>query len=247
MKKILISEFEHTLYKKNKLDLSNIKSINAFQNNQGVFGVYTDYNINRVNKILSKNKDKVNYDFIIGCHGAIIKTKTGQEISKIDPFVVDDIVKETEKYKNKIKYIYPDEEYKDSILQFHVKQFLKMSQVKDNNQVCMLTIKLNNIYEAKELYEKLQNKYANNIKIVKEDKTISITNNDATINKALKKLKEQYQTEKVYTVSRAITNYDINKNYTNFVLYNNNRINSELADYTVNSIDKVIEIIEQEK
>lgn len=89
MKKILISDFDKTIYIDRESFLKNISAINRFRADGNLFVLATGRSINDLNIVL--NGDKLPYDYLILNHGTLIMDKDGEIIN--ERYIEDDVVK----------------------------------------------------------------------------------------------------------------------------------------------------------
>lgn len=89
MKKILISDFDKTLYIDRESFLKNINAINRFRAMGNLFVLATGRSINDLNIVL--NGDDLPYDYLILNHGTLIMDKKGTIIN--ERYIETDIVK----------------------------------------------------------------------------------------------------------------------------------------------------------
>lgn len=89
MKKILISDFDLTLYTDRDSLLKNIKAIDKFRADGNLFVLATGRSINDLNKVL--NGDYLPYDYLILNHGTLIMDKEGNVLN--EKYIEEDIVK----------------------------------------------------------------------------------------------------------------------------------------------------------
>lgn len=104
--KILVSDFDNTLYSENYYE--NIRKINEFVDNGNIFIIATGRNFNHLRRDL--NGVYLKFDYLICNDGAIIFDKNFQIIKRTDinPKTVDQLIEELRKSPNIIETITDD-------------------------------------------------------------------------------------------------------------------------------------------
>ena len=113
-KKVLVVDYDRTLFINNSDMLNNINSINKFRENGNIFIIATGRTYNSLKKEIDKYN--IEYDYLILNHGSLVikKDKSTLFHYKIDKNILFDITNYLSKYKPKsVMYSYYTEDTND--------------------------------------------------------------------------------------------------------------------------------------
>ena len=150
MKKILISDFDGTLYLNKEDLLKNVSLINKFRSEGNLFVIATGRSFNDLKNVLAEVTDEIFYDYLILNHGTVILDNKGLVINQeyIEENLARDIWSVASKYKD---YIY------EAILYSATKKGIKLGE----ETVVKALFEIDEVYHEKsvKLYNEVMNQY----------------------------------------------------------------------------------------
>ena len=201
-KKVLVVDYDRTLFINNNDMLNNIKAINNFRSKGNIFVIATG----RTYASLKKEIDKYNiqYDYLILNHGALVikSDNTALFHYKIDKSILLDVNDYLTKLKAKnIFYSYYLEDTNDI----------------NNPNISKLTAKFSsNLDNFKEIIMNIIKKYNNTLNIYfTQNFEIEIISKDTNKSQALNLLmkKANFKKENIYTIGDSYTDIEMIKDY----------------------------------
>ncbi len=201
-KKVLVVDYDRTLFVNNNDMLNNIKAINNFRSKGNIFVIATG----RTYASLKKEIDKYNiqYDYLILNHGALVikSDNTALFHYKIDKSILLDVNDYLTKLKAKnIFYSYYLEDTNDI----------------NNPNISKLTAKFSsNLDNFKEIIMNIIKKYNNALNIYfTQNFEIEIISKDTNKSQALNLLmkKANFKKENIYTIGDSYTDIEMIKDY----------------------------------
>lgn len=201
-KKVLVVDYDRTLFVNNNDMLNNIKAINNFRSKGNIFVIATG----RTYSSLKKEIDKYNiqYDYLILNHGALVikSDNTALFHYKIDKSILLDVNDYLTKLKAKnIFYSYYLEDTNDI----------------NNPNISKLTAKFSsNLDSFKEIIMNIIKKYNNALNIYfTQNFEIEIISKDTNKSQALNLLmkKANFKKENIYTIGDSYTDIEMIKDY----------------------------------
>lgn len=225
--KVLVSDFDKTLFVKNKdIVKENIKAINRFISNGNSFiietgRIYTDI-------ILLLNEYNIKYNYLVCEDGAKIFNNLGYSI--IDHLIPKKVVKEVIEVLNKYNLEYKlDDGYNDTD---NINDCIKIkSELIDNIDYDKVLDELKDI----DVYAYLSIHYLN------------ITSSKINKEKALEYLikVENYNPNNIYVIGDEINDYEMLQKYHCGVIKNHNKVLDELKLKEYNNLKEYIDDIEK--
>lgn len=201
-KKVLVVDYDRTLFINNDDMLNNINSINKFRENGNIFIIATGRTYNSLKKEIDKYN--IEYDYLILNHGSLVikKDKSTLFHYKIDKNILFDITNYLSKYKPKsVMYSYYTEDTNDI----------------NNPDISKITIGFQKDIETfKKVMMDVVKKYNNKLNIYftqnYEIELISKeTNKSRTIDLLMKKA--NFKKENIYTIGDSYTDIDMINDY----------------------------------
>lgn len=201
-KKVLVVDYDRTLFINNNDMLNNIKAINNFRSKGNIFVIATGRTYSSLKKEI--NKYKIQYDYLILNHGALVikNDNTALFHYKIDKSILLDVNDYLTKLKAKnIFYSYYLEDTNDI----------------NNPDISKLTAKFSsNLDNFKEIIMNIIKKYNNALNIYfTQNFEIEIISKDTNKSKALNLLmkKANFKKENIYTIGDSYTDIEMIKDY----------------------------------
>lgn len=201
-KKVLVVDYDRTLFINNSDMLNNINSINKFRENGNIFIIATG----RTYSSLKKEIDKYNieYDYLILNHGSLVikKDKSTLFHYKIDKNILFDITNYLSKYKPKsVMYSYYTEDTNDI----------------NNPDISKITIGFQKDIETfKKVMMDVVKKYNNKLNIYfTQNYEIEIISKETNKSRAIDLLmkKANFKKENIYTIGDSYTDIDMINDY----------------------------------
>lgn len=201
-KKVLVVDYDRTLFINNNDMLNNIKAINNFRSKGNIFVIATGRTYSSLKKEIDKHK--IQYDYLILNHGALVikNDNTALFHYKIDKSILLDVNDYLTKLKAKnIFYSYYLEDTNDI----------------NNPDISKLTAKFSsNLDNFKEIIMNIIKKYNNALNIYfTQNFEIEIISKDTNKSKALNLLmkKANFKKENIYTIGDSYTDIEMIKDY----------------------------------
>lgn len=201
-KKVLVVDYDRTLFINNNDMLNNIKAINNFRSKGNIFVIATGRTYSSLKKEI--NKYKIQYDYLILNHGALVikHDNTALFHYKIDKSILLDVNDYLTKLKAKnIFYSYYLEDTNDI----------------NNPDISKLTAKFSsNLDNFKEIIMNIIKKYNNALNIYfTQNFEIEIISKDTNKSQALNLLmkKANFKKENIYTIGDSYTDIEMIKDY----------------------------------
>lgn len=201
-KKVLVVDYDRTLFINNNDMLNNIKAINNFRSKGNIFVIATGRTYSSLKKEIDKHK--IQYDYLILNHGALVikNDNTALFHYKIDKSILLDVNDYLTKLKAKnIFYSYYLEDTNDI----------------NNPDISKLTAKFSsNLDNFKEIMMNIIKKYNNALNIYfTQNFEIEIISKDTNKSQALNLLmkKANFKKENIYTIGDSYTDIEMIKDY----------------------------------
>ncbi len=201
-KKVLVVDFDRTLFINNSDMLNNINSINKFRENGNIFIIATGRTYNSLKKEIDKYN--IEYDYLILNHGSLVikKDKSTLFHYKIDKNILFDITNYLSKYKPKsVMYSYYTEDTNDI----------------NNPDISKITIGFQKDIETfKKVMMDVVKKYNNKLNIYfTQNYEIEIISKETNKSKAIDLLmkKANFKKENIYTIGDSYTDIDMINDY----------------------------------
>ena len=201
-KKVLVVDFDRTLFINNSDMLNNINSINKFRENGNIFIIATGRTYNSLKKEIDKYN--IEYDYLILNHGSLVikKDKSTLFHYKIDKNILFDITNYLSKYKPKsVMYSYYTEDTNDI----------------NNPDISKITIGFQKDIETfKKIMMDVVKKYNNKLNIYfTQNYEIEIISKETNKSKAIDLLmkKANFKKENIYTIGDSYTDIDMINDY----------------------------------
>lgn len=201
-KKVLVVDYDRTLFINNNDMLNNIKAINNFRSKGNIFVIATGRTYSSLKKEIDKHK--IQYDYLILNHGALVikNDNTALFHYKIDKSILLDVNDYLTKLKAKnIFYSYYLEDTNDI----------------NNPDISKLTAKFSsNLDNFKEIIMNIIKKYNNALNIYfTQNFEIEIISKDTNKSQALNLLmkKANFKKENIYTIGDSYTDIEMIKDY----------------------------------
>lgn len=201
-KKVLVVDYDRTLFVNNNDMLNNIKAINNFRSKGNIFVIATGRTYSSLKKEI--NKHKIQYDYLILNHGALVikNDNTALFHYKIDKSILLDVNDYLTKLKAKnIFYSYYLEDTNDI----------------NNPDISKLTAKFSsNLDNFKEIIMNIIKKYNNALNIYfTQNFEIEIISKDTNKSQALNLLmkKANFKKENIYTIGDSYNDIEMIKDY----------------------------------
>ncbi len=201
-KKVLVVDYDRTLFINNSDMLNNINSINKFRENGNIFIIATGRTYNSLKKEIDKYN--IEYDFLILNHGSLVikKDKSTLFHYKIDKNILFDITNYLSKYKPKsVMYSYYTEDTNDI----------------NNPDISKITIVFQKDIETfKKVMMDIVKKYNNKLNIYfTQNYEIEIISKETNKSRAIDLLmkKANFKKENIYTIGDSYTDIDMINDY----------------------------------
>lgn len=201
-KKVLVVDYDRTLFINNSDMLNNINSINKFRENGNIFIIATGRTYNSLKKEIDKYN--IEYDFLILNHGSLVikKDKSTLFHYKIDKNILFDITNYLSKYKPKsVMYSYYTEDTNDI----------------NNPDISKITIVFQKDIETfKKVMMDIVKKYYNKLNIYfTQNYEIEIISKETNKSRAIDLLmkKANFKKENIYTIGDSYTDIDMINDY----------------------------------
>lgn len=201
-KKVLVVDYDRTLFINNNDMLNNIKAINNFRSKGNIFVIATGRTYSSLKKEIDKHK--IQYDYLILNHGALVikNDNTALFHYKIDKSILLDVNDYLTKLKAKnIFYSYYLEDTNDI----------------NNPDISKLTAKFSSSLDNfKEIIMNIIKKYNNALNIYfTQNFEIEIISKDTNKSQALNLLmkKANFKKENIYTIGDSYTDIEMIKDY----------------------------------
>lgn len=201
-KKVLVVDYDRTLFINNSDMLNNINSINKFRENGNIFIIATGRTYNSLKKEIDKYD--IEYDYLILNHGSLVikKDKSTLFHYKIDKNILFDISNYLSKYKPKsVMYSYYTEDTNDI----------------NNPDISKITIGFQKDIETfKKIMMDVVKKYNNKLNIYfTQNYEIEIISKETNKSRAIDLLmkKANFKKENIYTIGDSYTDIDMINDY----------------------------------
>ena len=201
-KKVLVVDYDRTLFINNDDMLNNINSINKFRENGNIFIIATGRTYNSLKKEIDKYN--IEYDYLILNHGSLVikKDKSTLFHYKIDKNILFDITNYLSKYKPKsVMYSYYTEDTNDI----------------NNPDISKITIGFQKDIETfKKVMMDVVKKYNNKLNIYfTQNYEIELISKETNKSRALDLLmkKANFKKENIYTIGDSYTDIDMINDY----------------------------------
>lgn len=201
-KKVLVVDYDRTLFINNDDMLNNINSINKFRENGNIFIIATGRTYNSLKKEIDKYN--IEYDYLILNHGSLVikKDKSTLFHYKIDKNILFDITSYLSKYKPKsVMYSYYTEDTNDI----------------NNPDISKITIGFQKDIETfKKVMMDIVKKYNNKLNIYfTQNYEIEIISKETNKSRAIDLLmkKANFKKENIYTIGDSYTDIDMINDY----------------------------------
>lgn len=201
-KKVLVVDYDRTLFINNDDMLNNINSINKFRENGNIFIIATGRTYNSLKREIDKYN--IEYDYLILNHGSLVikKDKSTLFHYKIDKNILFDITSYLSKYKPKsVMYSYYTEDTNDI----------------NNPDISKITIGFQKDIETfKKVMMDVVKKYNNKLNIYfTQNFEIEIISKETNKSKAIDLLmkKANFKKENIYTIGDSYTDIDMINDY----------------------------------
>lgn len=201
-KKVLVVDYDRTLFINNDDMLNNINSINKFRENGNIFIIATGRTYNSLKKEIDKYN--IEYDYLILNHGSLVikKDKSTLFHYKIDKNILFDITNYLSKYKPKsVMYSYYTEDTNDI----------------NNPDISKITIGFQKDIETfKKVMMDVVKKYNNKLNIYfTQNYEIELISKETNKSRAIDLLmkKANFKKENIYTIGDSYTDIDMINDY----------------------------------
>lgn len=201
-KKVLVVDYDRTLFINNDDMLNNINSINKFRENGNIFIIATGRTYNSLKREIDKYN--IEYDYLILNHGSLVikKDKSTLFHYKIDKNILFDITNYLSKYKPKsVMYSYYTEDTNDI----------------NNPDISKITIGFQKDIETfKKIMMDVVKKYNNKLNIYfTQNYEIEIISKETNKSRAIDLLmkKANFKKENIYTIGDSYTDIDMINDY----------------------------------
>lgn len=201
-KKVLVVDYDRTLFINNDDMLNNINSINKFRENGNIFIIATGRTYNSLKKEIDKYD--IEYDYLILNHGSLVikKDKSTLFHYKIDKNILFNISNYLSKYKPKsVMYSYYTEDTNDI----------------NNPDISKITIGFQKDIETfKKIMMDVVKKYNNKLNIYfTQNYEIEIISKETNKSRAIDLLmkKANFKKENIYTIGDSYTDIDMINDY----------------------------------
>lgn len=201
-KKVLVVDYDRTLFINNSDMLNNINSINKFRENGNIFIIATGRTYNSLKREIDKYN--IEYDYLILNHGSLVikKDKSTLFHYKIDKNILFDITSYLSKYKPKsVMYSYYTEDTNDI----------------NNPDISKITIGFQKDIETfKKVMMDVVKKYNNKLNIYfTQNFEIEIISKETNKSKAIDLLmkKVNFKKENIYTIGDSYTDIEMINDY----------------------------------
>ena len=201
-KKVLVVDYDRTLFINNSDMLNNINSINKFRENGNIFIIATGRTYNSLKKEIDKYN--IEYDYLILNHGSLVikKDKSTLFHYKIDKNILFDITNYLSKYKPKsVMYSYYTEDTNDI----------------NNPDISKITIGFQKDIETfKKIMMDVVKKYNNKLNIYfTQNYELEIISKETNKSRAIDLLmkKANFKKENIYTIGDSYTDIDMINDY----------------------------------
>lgn len=249
LKKLLVADYDNTLYTDEITLLKNINKIKEFRNPGNYFAISTSRGYTSL--ISEIEKYKIPYDFICTNNGAVISNNNGKIIYK-NFLNIEDF--------NKIEKVL-DKYYNIEITRYYLNsiKIQNKERITDNygiipEQIIGYKIKGNLalLYDIKEDFRRILNNFEI---IIKENKKLFLNSKGNTKEKAVKQLLKEITlnchsssllSEKilVYTVGDDDVDFEMLKNYNGFRMENSSELLMKNIKKSTKSVEELINYIE---
>lgn len=201
-KKVLVVDYDRTLFINNDDMLNNINSINKFRENGNIFIIATGRTYNSLKREIDKYN--IEYDYLILNHGSLVikKDKSTLFHYKIDKNILFDITNYLSKYKPKsVMYSYYTEDTNDI----------------NNPDISKITIGFQKDIETfKKIMMDVVKKYNNKLNIYfTQNYELEIISKETNKSRAIDLLmkKANFKKENIYTIGDSYTDIDMINDY----------------------------------
>lgn len=201
-KKVLVVDYDRTLFINNDDMLNNINSVNKFRENGNIFIIATGRTYNSLKREIDKYN--IEYDYLILNHGSLVikKDKSTLFHYKIDKNILFDITNYLSKYKPKsVMYSYYTEDTNDI----------------NNPDISKITIGFQKDIETfKKIMMDVVKKYNNKLNIYfTQNYELEIISKETNKSRAIDLLmkKANFKKENIYTIGDSYTDIDMINDY----------------------------------
>lgn len=227
MKKLLVSDYDGTLYINDEDIKLNVKLLKKYMN-RNVFAIATGRTY--LDFIREKIKYNLPYHYLVINHGAtIIYCDHVIYNNYINNDLKNDVIKFLNKYN-----------YEDMFCSSKLESRLDSS----SDEITKIYIKYDDEKKAKEIYEKLIEKYGVKIKLflVNNNKSIEIVNGDVDKLNSVKFImeKERINSKRVYTVGDGITDVQMVSTFNGYMMTNCNKKIKNIKCSYISSVSELI-------
>ena len=233
MNKILVSDFDGTLYTTFDEFLYNLQEIKKFINRNNIFIIATGRNYKDIIKLTEHYN--IPFQYIICNDGGTIFDKNGKLIYKRDIPV--------ELSHNILKYIYDNDLYDLTYID------TGFDYTKDiNNNVNGIIIKVVDIKKSEKILDKLLKKF-DDINGYISDNWINITQKDVSKANAIKFImeKDKIKKENIYTIGNTINDISMIKEFSGSCIKTATNDLKSVCSFCINSVGEYIRYIENQE
>lgn len=232
MKSMVVTDYDGTFFVDDKSLKENIKAVERFRNNNGLFIIATGNNYEHFLKVLKK---KIKYDYLILDQGSIISNAKNEIIYScfIDPKIAEEIYQILTNFNTK-----------DSISIFGAKRIIKGL---DADNITKLSIRIDNLDIAKKIVQMLNAKYMNWINayvmIFDDINIIEVISNETDKAKAIATIAqmEGIPNDSVYTIGNGYNDISMIQAFNGYCMRSSVK---ELLEICSNQVDGVYELID---
>ena len=235
MKKILISDYDKTLYTNKESIEINLKEIEKFRKKGNLFAIATGRSFDSF--IKKMNLYEIKLDYLILNHGAIVMDNKFNIIKSfsIENEIANQIILEIKKYPS-VKRI--------SI--FDIKS--KKIALEDGKEVNKISIFLSDLTKSEEIVDILKSKFSKYIKVyltINKHKMIEIIPSNTDKAKAIAFIleKEKINKENVYTIGDAVNDLEMIEKYNGYGMLHSEQIIIDKAKKLYNNVYDLIDDI----
>ncbi len=235
MKKIIISDFDDTLYFEGQIREQDIESINSFRKKGNLFIVATGSSYTSFNR---KNKERIKYDYLITNHGSCIFKKDKLIYNKpLDKNILKQIIKRYN-LKNPNQYT----TIKDTPGNFfsNATEGLVTPDTKDITKI-HLELK-NNYKEEVEYLRKTYNKEINLYEIFYNNAIEIVSSSASKLKAIIELIKQENIKGKIYTIGDGNSDIEMIQKYNGYIM---KTAKEEIKNKCQNEIESITQLIQK--
>lgn len=233
LKKLLISDYDNTLYTDEKSLKNNIEKIKKFRNLGNLFAISTSRGYSSI--LDEINKFEIPYDYISVNNGAGIFDNNDNEL--FYNYMKDEKIEKIEKILSNFNNIQITRYYINNI-----KTQEKGEKIDLNDKKEVVSYKIKGDKGDLEKIEKLvKNIIPEYLVMIKDNMKLFINNNENTKEKAIENiLNSIHENIKIYTVGDDDVDYDMLKKYNGYRMKNSSKLLLENINNVTSSISDLI-------